>query len=79
MLFWAPILENMYIKTRPSSISKLSPDTSDCGSPSGAGFYAIEEDGDMEKYHSSRVIQDFVLLSGKRGCFRCISLQVYNI
>ena len=33
------------------------------------------EDGDTEKYHPSRVIQDFVFLSRKRGC---ISLQVYN-
>ena len=32
----------------------------------------------MEKYHPSRVIQDFVFLSRKRGCIRCISLQVYN-
>ena len=29
------------------------------------------EDGDTEKYHPSRVIQDFVLLSRKRGCIRC--------
>ena len=37
------------------------------------------EDGDAEKYHASRVIQDFVFLSRKRGCcIRCISLQVYN-
>ena len=36
------------------------------------------EDGDMEKYHPSRVIQDFVFLSRKGGCIRCISLQVYN-
>ena len=36
------------------------------------------EDGDREKYHPSRVIQDFVFLSPKRGCIRCISLQVYN-
>ena len=36
------------------------------------------EDGDTEKYHPSRVIQDFVFLSRKRGCIRCISLQVYN-
>ena len=36
------------------------------------------EDGDTENYHPSRVIQDFVFLSGKRGCIRCISLQVYN-
>ena len=36
------------------------------------------EDGDMEKYHTSSVIQDFVFLSQKRGCIRCISLQVYN-
>ena len=36
------------------------------------------ENGDTEKYHPSRVIQDFVFLSQKRGCIRCISLQVYN-
>ena len=36
------------------------------------------EDTDTEKYHPSRVIQDFVFLSRKRGCIRCISLQVYN-
>ena len=36
------------------------------------------EDGDTEKYHPSRVIQDFVFLSRKSGCIRCISLQVYN-
>ena len=36
------------------------------------------EDGDTVKYHPSRVIQDFVFLSRKRGCIRCISLQVYN-
>ena len=36
------------------------------------------EDGDTEKYHPSRVIQDFVFLSWKRGCIRCVSLQVYN-
>ena len=36
------------------------------------------EDGDREKYIASRVIQDFVFLSRKRGCIRCISLQVYN-
>ena len=36
------------------------------------------EDGDTEKYHPSRVIQDFEFLSQKRGCIRCISLQVYN-
>ena len=36
------------------------------------------EDGDTEKYHQIRVIQDFVFLSRKRGCIRCISLQVYN-
>ena len=36
------------------------------------------EDGDTEKYHPSRVIQDFVFLSRKRGCIRYISLQVYN-
>ena len=28
------------------------------------------EDGDMKKYHPSRVIQDFVFLSRKRGCIR---------
>ena len=32
----------------------------------------------MKKYHPSRVIQDFVFLSRKRCCIRCISLQVYN-
>ena len=36
------------------------------------------EDGDIEKFCPSRVIQDFVFLIGKRGCIRCISLQVYN-
>ena len=36
------------------------------------------EDDDTEKYHPSRVIQVFVFLSRKRGCIRCISLQVYN-
>ena len=36
------------------------------------------EDTDTEKYHPSRVIQDFVFLSLKMGCIRCISLQVYN-
>ena len=36
------------------------------------------EDGDTEKYHPSRVIQDFVFLSRERGCIRCISLLVYN-
>ena len=36
------------------------------------------EDGDTEKYHPSRVIQDFVYLSRKRGCIMCISLQVYS-
>ena len=36
------------------------------------------EDSDKEKYHFRRVIQDFVFLSRKRGCIRCISLQVYN-
>ena len=36
------------------------------------------EDGDTEKYHPSRMIQDFVFLSRKGGCTRCISLQVYN-
>ena len=35
------------------------------------------EDGDTEKYQHSRVIQDFVFLSRKRDCIRCISLQVY--
>ena len=28
--------------------------------------------------NASRVIQDFVFLSRKRVCIRCISLQVYN-
>ena len=32
----------------------------------------------MAKYHPSSVIQDIVFLSRKRGCIRCISLQVYN-
>ena len=32
----------------------------------------------MEKYHPSSMIQDFVFLSRKRCCIRCISLQVYN-
>ena len=36
------------------------------------------EDGDLEKYHPSRLLQDFVFLSRERGCIRCISLQVYN-
>ena len=36
------------------------------------------EDGDREKCHPSSVIQDFVFLSRKGGCIRCISLQVYN-
>ena len=36
------------------------------------------DDGDTEKHHPSRVIHDFVFLSQKRGCIRCISLQVYN-
>ena len=36
------------------------------------------EDGDTEKYHVSSVIQDFVFLSWKKGCIRCISLLVYN-
>ena len=36
------------------------------------------EDGDTEKYHPSSMIQDFVFLSRKRSCIRCISLQVYN-
>ena len=30
------------------------------------------EHGDTEKYHPSRVLQDFVFLSRKRGCIRCI-------
>ena len=30
-----------------------------------------------KKYHASSVIQDFVFLSQKGGCIRCISLQVY--
>ena len=37
------------------------------------------KDGDSEKYHASSVIQDFVFLSRKGGCIRCISLQVYNV
>ena len=36
------------------------------------------EDGDMEKYHPSRVIQDFAFLSRKSGCITFISLKVYN-
>ena len=36
------------------------------------------EDGDKEKYHPSRVIQDFLFMNQKMGCIRCISLQVYN-
>ena len=36
------------------------------------------EDGDTEKYHLSSMIQDFVFLSRKSGCIRCISLQIYN-
>ena len=36
------------------------------------------EDGDTEKYQPSGVIQDFVFLSRKRDCIRCISLQVNN-
>ena len=36
------------------------------------------EDGYTEKYHASSVIQDFVFLSLKMCCIRCISLQVYN-
>ena len=36
------------------------------------------EDGDTENYHTSSVIQDFVFLSWKRCCIRCISLKVYN-
>ena len=36
------------------------------------------EDGDMEKYHLSSAIQDFVFSSWKSGFIRYISLQVYN-
>ena len=36
------------------------------------------EDGDMEKYHVSSVIQDFIFSNQKKGCIRCIQLQVYN-
>ena len=36
------------------------------------------EDGDTEKYHASRVIQDFVFLSWRRCCISCMSFQVYN-
>ena len=36
------------------------------------------EDGDTKKYHVSSVKQDFVFLSRKKGCIRCISLQVNN-
>ena len=42
------------------------------------GFMLVMENGDTEKYHPSRVIQNSVFLSRKRGCIRCISLQVYN-
>ena len=37
------------------------------------------EDGDTEKYHPRSVIQDFVFLSRKRGCIRCLSLQVPHL
>ena len=33
------------------------------------------EDGDTDKYHPSRVIQDFVFSSWKGGCVRCISFM----
>ena len=36
------------------------------------------EDGDTEKYHASSVIQNFAILSWKKCCIRCISLQVFN-
>ena len=36
------------------------------------------ENGDTEKYHVSRVIQDFVFSSCKTGCIGCISWQVSN-
>ena len=36
------------------------------------------ENGDTEKYHTSRLIQDFVSSSRKMGCIRCKSSQVYN-
>ena len=42
------------------------------------GFMLVMENGDTEKYHPSRVIQNSVFLSRKRGCIRCISLQVYS-
>ena len=32
----------------------------------------------MEKYHVSSVIKGFVFLIWKKGCIRCISLQVNN-
>ena len=54
---------------------------------SGAGFYAGEvaktpgvKHGGWcyGKYHISSLIQDFVFSTRKKGCIRCISLQVYN-
>ena len=36
------------------------------------------EDVVTEKYHISRVIQDFVFSSWKKGCIESISWQVYN-
>ena len=36
------------------------------------------EDGDIEKYHVSSLIQGFVFPSRKIGCIKCISLKVYN-
>ena len=31
-----------------------------------------------KKYHARSLIEDFVFLSQKSGCIRCISLQVSN-
>ena len=36
------------------------------------------EDSDRGKYHVSSLIQDFVFLSRKMDCIRCISSQVNN-
>ena len=35
------------------------------------------EEGDMEKYHVSSLIKDFVFYSRKMGCIRCISSHEY--
>ena len=42
-------------------------------SPPVAGFNVVRL-----VYYVSSVIQDFVFLSRKKGCIRCISVQVYN-